>query len=382
MDGEFDRSVRHWFPPYLKPYVPIEYSETITSVSFGGMAAPVRNSGVRHSLGYYFPIRVVSTQSLKRMAELPAMRFVEQATLFGTSVDDEFANFVAGLPEMQNVVVEMSAVTQEAYYPKRARGQPILLSGRRGPGGASAGRNGANLVQDFHPVASSLTDDLQIFARAYEEDVDSIRKLMGLAAKTPHVAKYVGESTSKSKRNAVFRDAGLPTLSVKTVAHVKSPEAIAALDFALHHDDVGVRYVAVHVFAAREDISRLSTVLGDEELRIRQLALRSITSLRIDTISNLGQAVTAIRGRLDEPHAPLRWNVIDWLPRADANTVDILGKAIRDPSTTVRAAAARGLGVIGDVKGLEYLHNAKDDPDKFVRRHALKSIQRINELYD
>ncbi|MEM7314271.1 MAG: hypothetical protein AAF497_14070, partial [Planctomycetota bacterium] len=262
LDGTFERQPRWLMPSFVRSRVPVEYSETISEVNFGAMAAP-KSTSAYFDYTRKYGRHIASTRTLREIAAVPAMRSVQVAFLFGTSVDDGLTEYVARLPSMNSVVVDGSTVTNEKYYVSQAQ---LLNLARRGRYPQEV--NGPSVRGYFHADAMQLTSDLQLFARAYEEDAEAIRELLDLVPMKP-------ESVN-----------AYTTALMTTFREVKTQAAINVLGAALNDPEPSIRTVAVNFFALRNGVTELVDATDDPDLSVRTLAVNHLVDIPMDKVDD------------------------------------------------------------------------------------------------
>lgn len=345
IDGSFERTRRPLLPAKISGMLPIDAGTTITHVSLGGVALPSGSGNFGRAL---YTVRVVTTDTLSKIADLPAMRKVKSCTLIGTSVDDELADKFAALPNCKKVTVRVSGVTKSEYYP------PVTGTKGRVINGTS---NGRALITAYHRSALRLTDDLQIFARALEkEDVDSIGDVLSL---------------SKS---------GHEDILISTLSYVRTPKGQAAILEAVQDERPAVSSIASGVLERIGkrvvDSKGLIKSLDDDRPYVRHAAVRAITSTPRHEVSH--EEADKMHDLATDTDPETRWMVINWLPDAarDCQFETILN-ALSDDSSMVRAAAARGLGKLKDPNAIPHLQESAKDSDAFVKHNSENAIKKL-----
>lgn len=364
INGRYVKTHRPYVPVKICDMLPDEYGQTITEVTFGGMAAPTKPGLPMWILMTpriqmeQFDIR--SKQTLTRIARLPAMRKVQSFRLVGTSVDDELATSIAQLPNCDSVKVYWTAVTENEYYPKLPAAAK-RVNGRWRSGFQPGVENGAEALKFAHRDALDITNDIQLFARAFEEDPQAIGKLLNL-------------SPPMQPRHPQASD----WIIVSTLSHLTSPESIAIVRRALKHPNPNVRHVAIQVLAHCRDAAGLIEGLNDDHTSVRTAAIHGAKLLPTDT-ERFDRLVESMTERLNETDPAVRWTVMNWLAdTGDKRCFDAFVDGLSDHDSAIRSAAARGMGILGDSRAKPHLEKAISDPDTFVRRHAKKSLEVLN----
>ncbi|MFT7582016.1 MAG: HEAT repeat protein, partial [Myxococcota bacterium] len=120
--------------------------------------------------------------------------------------------------------------------------------------------------------------------------------------------------------------------------------------------------------------SILTVSLGD-----RSAAVAGVVSAALDAIGD--KAIDALVGYLSQPIDLVARTVLPLLAKRGEAGRDALGKALGDPSPRVRAAAARGLLVVGRTlatSARDAVETATDDNDDAVRREARQTLAHID----
>lgn len=342
------RTHRRFLPVVLSDRLPTEYGKTITQVTTGGMASiPMGRWTTRGA--YVSPAAnrgtgAVSTRTLFRLINLPAMRKVKTFHLSGTSVDDDLVAAVARLSGCESIEVNRSAVTQSEYYPPTNR---FFM-------------NGPQAIESLHPNALRITRDLQIFAHAYEGEPKAIAKLLSLS--------------QPGRPNIIIAD---------TLSHLTSSKAIAVVRSGLSHTRPQVRATATTTLSRIPDIAGLIEAFDDEHPQVRRAAVQGVTFLTQNQPKlalNNEKLFQAMLARTGDSDANIRAEALNWLPKTgDTRCFSALVKGLNDSDASARTAAARGLGTLEDKRALPHLDQAKNDPNEFVNSHAERAIELLND---
>lgn len=194
-----------------------------------------------------------------------------------------------------------------------------------------------------------------------------ILALLKLADEAPEVdelAGYLDDPDPEVRRTA------LSVLSEATDDwEAASPLFAAALD----DEEPAVRRRAADLLGELREVlrpgpafeSRLRAALGRPEADIRAAALGALWRHRLATAAELA-------GCLRDPEERVRREAV--LGMVSLDDLDGLAAASGDPSPWVRIAAARGVGAVGDPRGIATLARMHDDQDPLVRAAALAAL--------
>ncbi|MBD3176491.1 MAG: hypothetical protein GF320_15030 [Armatimonadia bacterium] len=151
------------------------------------------------------------------------------------------------------------------------------------------------------------------------------------------------------------------------------------------------------------DIDALIDALGDSRWLIRARAVKSLASVRgaeateallavladededvrlaaADALASRGpSAMAPLMDALVKGGIEVRWGAACVLGRiGDLRAMDSLTSALDDPEWRVRRAAARALGKVGDAGAVDPLTAALDDPSGSVRDAAAEGLSRVH----
>jgi HEAT repeat protein len=139
--------------------------------------------------------------------------------------------------------------------------------------------------------------------------------------------------------------------------------------------------VSVHPQAARiaqlqkeKNIPALGQALKDKDPEVARMAVSALAA--VSGPAELRPALVDARPEVRETA------FVEYGRLGDRDHVDVINSALTaDTSPAVRAAAARSLAELHSWNGLDALLRAVRDPDVFVRRCAMESIQSILSVH-
>ncbi len=305
------------------------------------------------------------------------MTQVRSLQLIGTAVSDELIDDLSALPKLEFIFFHMTAVSEGGVERlKQALPECHVIYG--------SGGNGPSAVTLMHRDQIRLTDDLAVFRRAEDDEIEAVETLMRLA----------GEHD---------RDAA--TAAVASLSRIEDPKAMAIFNEGLDSANPRLRRAVVEALGLRHDLGQLAKAIKDPDVDVRLEAVYGIAMLGGSrTVEPLRRAlqdespevrrasVTALR-RINDPavvdlliatvkdaDTNVRWLAIHGLRSfQDARAVEVLIGALKDEQSIVRSAAAATLGEIPDSRALEPLKAAAEDEDSFVRKHAGAALQELHD---
>ncbi len=122
------------------------------------------------------------------------------------------------------------------------------------------------------------------------------------------------------------------------------------------------------------DLGVLSEALNDEDVRVRQMAVRALGKIENESaVDLLIRALTDSSGEIRRRSARALGKI------EDAGAVEALGAVLNDEDLEVRRAAIRALGDIEDVSGVEWLISALTDSNGEIRREAARALGEIED---
>ncbi len=122
------------------------------------------------------------------------------------------------------------------------------------------------------------------------------------------------------------------------------------------------------------DLGVLSEALNDEDVRVREMAVRALGKIEDES------AVDLLIGALTDSNGEIRRRAARALGKIeDAGAVQALGRALNDEDLEVRQAAIQALGDIEDVSGVEWLIPALTDSNGEIRREAARALGEIED---
>jgi len=168
-------------------------------------------------------------------------------------------------------------------------------------------------------------------------------------------------------------DAHVRLQAKEAVAQIGKP-AITALVAQLKHESRLVRGNAVAALAQIADprvVTPLVRMLGDLDRFVQNLALVALVGL--------GEMGTEhLEAALRNKNPGVRQNATKALGMiGDVRAVDYLIPMLKDPEPVIRAAAAEALGNIGDSRAFAALSTSLADENAFVRAHTKDALQKL-----
>ena len=122
------------------------------------------------------------------------------------------------------------------------------------------------------------------------------------------------------------------------------------------------------------DLEILSEALNDEDVRVREAAVRALGKIENES------AVDLLIGALTDSNGEIRRRAARALGKIeDAGAVQALGRALNDEDLEVRHAAIRALGDIEDVSAVDWLIPALTDSNVEIRRGAARALGEIED---
>lgn len=194
-----------------------------------------------------------------------------------------------------------------------------------------------------------------------------ILALLDLAEEVPTIgelAEFLSDADPDVRRTA---------LSVLSEAAESWEEPSSVFAAALLDPDEKVRRTAIELIGELREVLVLSdefaqslrTASGHPDADVRTAAVGALWRHRLCTVREL----TAL---LLDPDEAFRCELVLGLVSLDA--LDALDRAAADPSSAVRLAVARGLGSVGDPRGVTILTRLAQDAAVLVRAAALTAM--------
>jgi HEAT repeat protein len=194
-----------------------------------------------------------------------------------------------------------------------------------------------------------------------------IVSLLELADEDPtqeELERYLRDPAAEVRRTA---------LSVLSDTAEDWAEASPVFASALTDEDPAVRHAATKL------VRELSEVLvpGPEfDAALRRAADHGDSVVRLEAIDALWRhRLTTVEELLDlfaDPDVAVRCEIVLGFVSLDA--LDALARAAHDPEPAVRLSVARGLGSVGDPRGVTTLIELATDPEFLVRAAALSAM--------
>ncbi|MEN6517395.1 MAG: HEAT repeat domain-containing protein [Methanospirillum sp.] len=192
----------------------------------------------------------------------------------------------------------------------------------------------------------------------------------------------------------------------RLMARLKEHRDIAALERLLERGDPSVRHLAAVALGDLGDPAALDALLaalaGPDEEGVRWRAAEGLARLGGPAVAGLAtlaedgdpdvrwkaivalgdigdpRAGPALRARLADSDRFVRGRAVSALARLGAPCLPLMFDALADPDPRVRQGAAEVLGLLGDPAGVDGLLQALRDPTESVRRAAAVALLRIN----
>ncbi len=196
------------------------------------------------------------------------------------------------------------------------------------------------------------------------------------------------------------KDASVRRRMLDEMVATGDPAVVEPLAEALKDEAPEVRVAAVRGLGALMDERGLSPLLSALKDRVVEVRATAVASLR-----QLGdaRAIDALVNALEDPDHNVRWraagalSALGWRPanhsefvlRAvalaqheeaaayGAHAVEVLAKALNDPTCPRRHAAAATLGKTGDPRAVKPLEQALKDEDSHVRVAAVEALSQL-----
>jgi HEAT repeat protein len=182
----------------------------------------------------------------------------------------------------------------------------------------------------------------------------------------------IGDSRATLPLVAALRDGELTLPVLEALGRIGDARAFDTLMRLLGHADAPVRRAAVAACRALDDPrtpARAVALLGDADPRVREAAVRLLTPQSGDG------ALDALDEACRDASDLVRGVALERLAMLDPERArGRLLEALQAPSARVRAAAARGLGLLSGTAGP--LVAALDDADAWVRYFAVRALAR------
>jgi HEAT repeat protein len=170
-------------------------------------------------------------------------------------------------------------------------------------------------------------------------------------------------------------DPSVRHLAAGALGDLGDPVALDALLAALAGpDEEGVRWRAAEGLARLGEpaVAGLAVLAGDRDPDVRWKAI-----VALGDIGDPG-AAAALLVRLADPDRFVRGRAVSALARLGGPCLPIALDALADPDPRVRQGAAEVLGLLGDPASADGLLRALRDPTESVRRAAAVALLRLN----
>jgi HEAT repeat protein len=161
------------------------------------------------------------------------------------------------------------------------------------------------------------------------------------------------------------------TSAIETLRRIGSEQAIEPLSRALDDASPNNRKLAVETLRELKAIDELSRAVDDEDETVRNTALQYVCEFRkIDSL------ISALKWMKKDLKAANKAEKV--LKKMGALAVEPLNRALNNSDETIRTAAARILGDIGDRRAVDPLIEALQDASPAVRDAAIESLSQFN----
>ena len=193
--------------------------------------------------------------------------------------------------------------------------------------------------------------------------------------------------------------------AARALAKIGDVRAVDPLIAALDDEEKTVRHAAVSALGEIGDVRAVGPLIAafDDEDWVRHLALKALVpfgplavdpltaaledasgSVREAAARALGEigetrTVPSLIAALDDAEEEVRHATVEALGKIGPLAVDPLTAALEDSSSKVREAAARALGEIGDTRVVPSLIAALDDAEEEVRRAAVGAMGQLGD---
>ena len=173
-------------------------------------------------------------------------------------------------------------------------------------------------------------------------------------------------------------DVRVREMAVRALSKIEDESAVDLLIGALTDPNGEIRRRAARALGKIEDtgaVQALGAVLNDEDLEVRRAAIRALGD--IEDVSAVGWLIPA----LTDPNVEIRREATRALGEIeDASAVEALGAVLNDEDLEVRRAAIRALGEIEDVSAVGWLIPALTDSSVEIRRGAARALGEIEDV--
>lgn len=286
------------------------------------------------------PYNLTLPDEFTELLHLAAMKEVTNLYIWGSSATDSSIAAISNLASLRTLKIVDSCLTQNGMdrLKKKLEQRNVIFVSPK--------------ILYEPDRLGELTSDLTLFVRAQRGNVKAVDKLVMLAA------------------TQLLSDDSLYTQTVKLLSTVENEEAIQLLHTKVDDSDPRVRHLAVQALGARGETAHIATATHDPEPEIAVTAIVQARAL-LDKHSLHDLLVDLY----ESPMESVRYEAIRSMERLkNGRLVSTLLKALSDNSSMIRSAAARQLGRYKTDEVQRALDNASRDPDAFVRKHALVSL--------
>lgn len=197
------------------------------------------------------------------------------------------------------------------------------------------------------------------------------------AARIVRLLELADEDPTQEELEPYLRDAAPEVrriaLSVLSDTAEVWAEASPVFATALTDEDRAVRQSATKLVRELSEVlvpgpefdAALRRAAGHGDVVVRVEAVNALWRHRLTTVDELADLIA-------DPEVTVRCEIVLGFVSLDA--LDALARAAHDPEPAVRLAVARGLGSVGDPRGVATLIELAADPDLLVRAAALSAM--------
>jgi HEAT repeat protein len=225
-----------------------------------------------------------------------------------------------------------------------------------------------SLAQMKHPIA------LEALAGAVQHPTRSVR--MDAAFRLSDITRSKDVRALPGLLDALYDQTSSTAIrAAELLGKIHDPEAIPDLLECLRRDDGRLRRTAAKALSriGTESIPGLITALEHRDQRVREVAAWALGE--IQDPNTLPGLMTALR----DIDVGVYRAAYDGLLKLDVAAVPDVIEALKDEVWSVRQAAAKLLGEIGDVGALDGLFNALTDSYSDVRKAAAEALGKIGD---
>lgn len=414
MGGQCQRVPRGWIPLFVQGLLDKSHGHIVAMVSIEAMQAPTRESMFPRPLSRGLRDQLFAPVDIEELLRMSAMGEVRKLQLAGTSMTDDVVDELSVLDDLESIIFNLTAVTEEAARKLEAAQPNCTVVYATKP-------NGPTILMGYHTEALLLTEDLALFPRAQRGDPEAIKGLLraldgdaddhesrGDSRPIETLLKEArrGDMSAIHKLASVRRRSGVgypfnwlsPFLSqidwqsmreplIDTLRQGGPEARLLTVELLVSHGQVELLREALD-----DPLSRVRTkaVLGLSEIgseaavrcltdacrntdpKVRELAVRELSS----TVGREGMPVYL--EAITDGNVDVRWQAVHALERhPNPLVVQPLTVALGDESSLVRCAAAKALGKVAGLQAIGALERATKDEDSFVREAAAEALVKV-----